>query len=399
MKKTNLLILIVFLLAVIFSGCAVNHANSNEDTPRVYIDSVAIPVDSTNDTIIALHPGRVDTLPGKPSKVYGRIYDQFLEKTSNSYAFNGQSEFGGGIAYGRDTITGNELGIKSNNFIISYIDKDWFFTGMNKLHVYSKNIMGNEGVAEAKFYINRNWVADSLTPSEDHDFGLIRQYGNGNIWSDSLDGIIRIGFKLTCWSQINSLCIYFDGEHHIVKADTILDNSDSLVIYYWCNLAREPAEGSHLVIAAFTTKGYIDTIKAGWNIYVDNTKPDINIFQPEAYKKYYPRVDSTMTIVLKTGDDSMQYYFPKADSIIMEIDSIAGNDFVNVFRYKETNGMHLFYGDWYVYKWYYKDNNGHPVPSGEYRFNVSVYDHAGNEKDSYVYFTIDNSPSKLLTKE
>ncbi len=398
MKIPNLFIVFLFVLVVIFSGCAVNHTNSGEDTLIVYIDSVAIPVDSVNNTIITLHHDGVDTIPGKLSKVFGRIYYYSLVSVSNLYPKFNDNKCK--ISIGKDSISGMEPDLNGNNFVVD-VDTEWVHVGMNKIRVFVENTVGESCVAESKLYFDDFFMVGPLSPQDGYDFGMERKYGNGTIWSDSLGNGNRLiaGLKFKSCSNIDSCRLYFDNNRiYSVNADT--DESyigtDTIVVSYWAKLTDEPLEGEHKIGAWFNIKGSMRTIKVVWNIYVDNTKPDINIIEPEAGKTYYPRVDSTMNIVLQTSDDSMQQYFPKADSIIMEIDSLAGNDYVNVFRYKVTNGMHLYYGDLHVYKWNYLDNSGHPVPSGEYRLKVFVYDHAGNEKDTSVIFTIDNNRTKLF---
>jgi hypothetical protein len=118
-----------------------------EDQPKVYIDSAAFAIKDTFGNIIGYEyrqfkENGIDTFPGQPSKIFGRIYDYFLANTQNTFAFNGQSEYGGAISFGRDPNTGNELGLNGNNFVIDSIDSDWLFTGVNKISVYSKNMLG-----------------------------------------------------------------------------------------------------------------------------------------------------------------------------------------------------------------------------------------------------------------
>jgi hypothetical protein len=344
-----------------------------------------------NRTVVVFRKGVIDTVPGTPSKIYGRVDEYFLASMNRVYIK--VNSYKRSINFGKDALRGTEFGLSGNSFVVD-VDSDWIYTGINNIKAYAENMIGEYNIAKQQFYINGRFSIDSITPPIDYDFGLSREYGNGTIWTDSLNDTLHLGLQLTSGSEIEYFYMYFDDTFHIVFAETLY-TTDSVIVKYKCNIRQEPQEGEHTVDIKFKIGGIDKELKTGWNLYVDNTKPYIRIIKPKSYKKYSQRVDSIMYINLETSDDSMQQYFEKSDSIVIEIDSSVENEYVNVFKYVETSGTKLYYGDWYLYKWNYRDNNGNLVPSGEYRLKAYVYDHAGNAKDTSVIFIVDNDPPKL----
>ncbi|MCK4545640.1 hypothetical protein KAU43_08880, partial [candidate division WOR-3 bacterium] len=372
-----------------------------EDPPQVYIDSAMVYAKDDSgqviDSIVTIfQDGQIDTLSGKPSKIYGRIYDYFLAQARNKYYFCGISSFGDSIKYGKDTIRHTELGLNGNSFVIDSINPLWIFDGPNKITVKCKNIDGQETSFTRMFMINQNFNLDTIFPEIDCDISMDKPYSDGTIgsdstiWSDSLHDTLTYSVVFTSGTVLQYFMTYFDDS--IVDFIQVRDTTMKYTAY----ITNKPSEGQHNILMRVKVEGIIDTIKYTWNLYIDNTPPVINIIKPKSDRKYSPRVDSVLSISYTMRDDSMEQYFYQAKMVVIEIDTISGDSSVNVFRKTNDPDDNMFYSDYRLYKWNYRDNAGNIVHSGVYKLRIIVYDMAGNCGISEKDFIVDKDPPKLF---